>query len=376
MAKRQLIPAALREEFTEYSSLLRALRTSQTLDVTAHLTQPYANDHDVAEPGPSGSAPPASTSTKTATESGPSGKRKRSKSEPDVPHWRNRDQWTRWPIPAKDVPPPEWCLQDEIGTIVKQVLASKESDSDAETDDMEADPPLGVKQEQDSEVGLGDIEDEDAYVQRIAEFVTPVVQNQLESLFALISAHTIARSDSMQTRIEPFDWRDLMNILGSPGATHLVDETYIFLGTLCDHTKFNRAYRILKNVAERMEDLFETTPASSSNSVPSPSPATAIHRHSIVQSSRSRLNDLLSKHTASLFEQSLPPPDHKYITLYQISLRKKKAEKRRRRRPIDDENNEDDESENKKGKGRAPQSETSEATDEESGWESSEDGTS
>ena len=40
MAKRRWIPAALHAELTEYSSLLRALRTSDTLDLASHLIQP------------------------------------------------------------------------------------------------------------------------------------------------------------------------------------------------------------------------------------------------------------------------------------------------------------------------------------------------
>lgn len=233
MAKRQPVPAALQEELKEYSSLLRALRTSQTLDVTAHLTEPYANDDsdDEEEPGPSKSTTPAA-STSTAADSS---KRKRSESEPQQPHWSNRDQWTRWPIPVKDVPRPDWSLQDEIATIVKHVLATtklKSSSPSPERDDDRDDDPSDrpLKREQNSDIELQtDSEDEgDAYYQTLAETITPVIQNKLETLFALIAAHTIARPDSMQNRIEPYDWRDLINILGSPGAAHLVDETYVY----------------------------------------------------------------------------------------------------------------------------------------------------
>ncbi|KAF9450015.1 hypothetical protein P691DRAFT_789970 [Macrolepiota fuliginosa MF-IS2] len=241
MARRQLVPTALRDELTEYSSLLRALRTTHTLDVGAHLIQSQdPSDHESDSSGPEATP---------STSSGPgSNKRKRSPTEPEVPHWRKRDQWTRWPIPAKDVPPPDWTLQDEIGTIVKQTLASIEPESDSDSESLSA------KDESDADSAHdGDSDDEDAYMQNLAELITPVVENYLESVLALICAHTIARSDSMQNRIEPFDWRDLVNILGSPAAAHLVDET------------------ILQTVITRMQTLFETTPASTSTSIPVPS---------------------------------------------------------------------------------------------------------
>ncbi|KAF5350656.1 hypothetical protein D9756_008719 [Leucocoprinus leucothites] len=339
MSKHQLIPAALREELTEYSSLLRALRTTHTLDLPVHLTDPYANKSDTEEGGPSKSITPApSTSTSPEVEGGGGSlKRKRSESEPGSLNWRNRDQWTRWPIPVKDVPPPDWSLQDEIGAIVKSLLivpnspsvspdrGSDNHDDYDDTNDMEESPPISIKREQSSsDPIINDSEDEqDTYVHNLAETITPVIRNKLESLFALISAHTIARSDSMQNRIEPFDWRDLINILGSSAAGHLVDET------------------ILQTVTTRMEQIFETTPASTSTSVPAPSPPRALHRHTLTKSSRSRLNGLLSKHTSSLFEQSLPPKGHKYLTSYQISARKRKAEERRgknRRRERAEEN--------------------------------------
>ncbi|KAJ3568017.1 hypothetical protein NP233_g5980 [Leucocoprinus birnbaumii] len=332
MSKRQLIPAALREEFTEYSSLIRALRTTHTLDLPVHLTEPYSKN-DNEEGGQSHSPTPVPT-TSPRTEGIEAGrsKRKRSESEPNSASWKNRDQWTRWPIPVKDVPPPDWSLQDEIGAIIKSVLASSQppslSSDDGndeyyedevmdDLDDLEESGPTNIKLEQPaSDI---DEDEQEVYYHHLAEMVTPVIENKLESLFALISAHTISRPDSMQNRIEPFDWHDLINILGSPAAGHLVDEM------------------MLRDVSTRMEQIFETTPAAKSTSVPAPSSSTAIHRHVLTKASSSRLNGLLSKHTASLFEQNLPPQGHKYLTSYQITARKKKAQKRRSQKKDTDE---------------------------------------
>lgn len=193
-----------RRELTEYSSLLRALRTSHTLDVSAHLTQAQdPTDVEYDAPEPKEFPPTPSTST---------GERSRTQSEPELRDWRNRDQWTRWPMLLKDVPPPDWSLQDEIGSIVRQVLGSVETVTKVEKH---------AEEEHDS-----DREDEDAYMRRLTELITPVIETRLESLFAIICAHTMARPDGMQNRIEPFTWHDLSHILSSPMASHLVDETY------------------------------------------------------------------------------------------------------------------------------------------------------
>jgi hypothetical protein len=254
MAKRQLIPAALREELTEYSSLLRALRTTQALDVTALLTEPYASNDKNGEDDWTGrssesvlaAAPPLNTSADRS-----SSKRKLSEFMPEPePHWRYRDQWTRWPIPAKDVPAPDWSLEDEIAAIVKQVLApaclspfhsstssaSSEDDEIDDDEDEQATRPIDVKLDQSTpDIDLHtDSEDEgDLYHQSLAKTLTPIIHNKLESIFALIATHTIARTDGMQNRIEPFDWRDLINILGSSAAAHLVDETYDINPSCC-----------------------------------------------------------------------------------------------------------------------------------------------
>ncbi|XP_006455230.1 hypothetical protein AGABI2DRAFT_194871, partial [Agaricus bisporus var. bisporus H97] len=172
----------------------------------------------------------------------------------------------------KDVPPPDWSLQDEIGSIVRQILAPVETNTKTEED---------AELDHDS-----DRDDEDTYMRHLAELITPVIETRLESLFAIICAHTVARPDSMQNRIEPLTWDDLSNILSSPMASHLVDET------------------VLQNVVNRMQTVDYNPPSNSKpNAISSPSPATALRRQSLVNSSRSRLNGLLSTHDASLFQQ-------------------------------------------------------------------------
>jgi len=244
MPRRQVVPVSLREEFTEYSSLLRALKTSHTLDLPVNLTEPYAKndiDENVSDnDGDEDASTFAATSTGASTKAGTGSGFKRKYLGVELKDWRNRDQWTRWPIPKKDVPPPDWSLQDEIEAIIKFVLFSNQEsdtssfdegsneygDNENNNDSLGDESSVNIGQEQ----SLADFnyeDQEDAYVHSLAEMVTPVIRNKFESLFGLISAHTIARSDSMQNRIEPFDWRDLINILGSPAARHLVDEACV-----------------------------------------------------------------------------------------------------------------------------------------------------
>lgn len=110
-----------------------------------------------------------------------------------------------------------------------------------------------------------------------------------------------------------------------------------------------------------MQVLYDTTPVSTSATLHPPSPVTgafrprysgilanpqvwlALHRQSLVHSSRSKLNNRLSKHTALLFEQTLPSSNDKYLTLNQLTKKnKRKAEKKSRR---DTESAEDNEQE-------------------------------
>jgi hypothetical protein len=75
------MPAGLHSELSEYSRLLRALRASDTLDISTNLTRPHT-DHN----------------------------------------------WTRWPLLLTDLHSPEWALQDEILLILDQSFPSAHVD--------------------------------------------------------------------------------------------------------------------------------------------------------------------------------------------------------------------------------------------------------
>ena len=83
--KRVFVPAALHAELTEYTNLVRVLRTTRTLDLTAHLLHHAAQRTDT-------------------------------------------DTWTPWPL--IDCPVPEWSLHDEIQHLAESV-AHEDADSDS-----------------------------------------------------------------------------------------------------------------------------------------------------------------------------------------------------------------------------------------------------
>jgi len=263
-----------------------------------NLTEPYAKnnidendgENDGDNDGNENPSISAATSTGANAEAGTGSGLEQKYLGAKLKDWRNRDQWTRWPIPKKDVPPPDWSLQDEIEAIIKFVLFSNQEsdtssfdegsnefgDNENNNDDIGDEPSVNIGQEQ--SLADFDYEDqEDTYSHSLAEMMTPVIQNKFESLFSLISAHTIARSDSMQNRIEPFDWRDLINILGSPAAGHLVDGACVVpcspLVRPWSLRLMTADIRTLQNITTRMEQIFETTPASASNVKPAPLPS-------------------------------------------------------------------------------------------------------
>lgn len=161
------LPPDLRTELEEYTSLLRALRTENTLDLAAHLTEHLHED-----------------------------------TRPDD-QLHGRDQWTRWPLP--DAPLSIWDLEDEIGVILRRQLSGKRGlEKGSDLDSAEED-----------------------YVGELVSYLTPVLVNFVEKILVLVEAHTFPRPPSLQDRINPLNWRDLANILASPEAKNLIDARYV-----------------------------------------------------------------------------------------------------------------------------------------------------
>ena len=184
--KRKAVPTALRSELEEYSFLLRALRTNDTLDISSQLIRaarssqtPETDDiHD-----------PRLTPTVEASGSNSSSR-------------KPKDTWTRWPLLIQDVPIPEWTLQDEVERLANKFLQ----------------PPSSSNEETE--------EDVEELIDSVAvKHLTLETTEYLSHLFAIIAAHVPMVRESMQNRLRPFDWENILAIVGASG---LVNPRYGF----------------------------------------------------------------------------------------------------------------------------------------------------
>ncbi|KAF5384124.1 hypothetical protein D9615_003276 [Tricholomella constricta] len=263
--KRKLVPAALHSELTEYSSLIRALRTSNTLDVTSHIAKAgpgrggpekelNSDDDDLDEDeveealrlnaGSQGEReydtdtmtnmdfPPSTTynshdvsPSQTPGPSSPndhlsrSGSQKRKRETSTSPlQPRKRDTWTRWPLLINDVHVPEWSFEDEIGFLASNALK------------LNPRPPLpSVDSEEHSEESgndlcdLGDVDADSSFLPHL----TNAASNHLSTILALLVAHTPNRSFGLQNRVEPMGWRAVLDVLSSCGDSRVADPKMI-----------------------------------------------------------------------------------------------------------------------------------------------------
>lgn len=183
--KRKAVPTALRSELEEYSFLLRALRTSDTLDLSSQLIR-AARSSQTPEGDDAHSLPLA----QTAEASGSNSISRKSK-----------DSWTRWPLLIQDVPIPEWILQDEVERLANKFLQ----------------PPNNSNEETDGET-------EELIDSASVKHLTLQTTEYLSHLFAIIAAHVPMVEGGMQNRLRPLNWENILTIVGVSG---LVDPRYV-----------------------------------------------------------------------------------------------------------------------------------------------------
>ncbi|KAG6865173.1 hypothetical protein C0991_004721 [Blastosporella zonata] len=303
MGNRKLLPAALHSELTEYSSLIRALRASNTLDVTTHLTKAGLgcdadddDDTDEDSPGfgvrgeayqtereyntdtvanPPTSSPCQSRDVSPSPECSPEGrsgshKRKRPSSSP--PQQRRRDAWTRWPLLADDVHVPEWSLEDEIGHLAERALNPPQLPRhETEQPDQGHDDLLDPE----------DIDTDPSYLPHL----TLTASNHLSTILALLVAHTPNRPNSQQNRVEPMGWRAVLDVLSSCGDPSVADP------------------KIISSVKTRMEALYGTVESAKEST----SEVLVAHRIQRSQKAKQKLNAELSKQVESFLAFPEPP---------------------------------------------------------------------
>ncbi|TFK75646.1 hypothetical protein BDN72DRAFT_831970 [Pluteus cervinus] len=343
--KYRKLPATLQSELTEYSSLLRALRASDTLDVAANLHKPpptrpsragrrrsshESSDNDVDDTespvddgrmsalGTEDYPPPTSPLQSrglSVSEPGSSmarrgSSRKRKQQSPSTQtRKRKRDNWTRWPLRPGDVPKPEWSLEEEVAAVVSRVMKESEMDGPgALVDDLDdisehkdaihgmdveehasqegASDDEQVKDEVVEEDGDHQDEDEDEeFVSSLVPYLTEFTRHLLSATLILLSRHTPPRPGSMQNRIEPIDWRGVVDILSSFGDRSFVNEG------------------LLQDVTTRLQSIYpDQDPEEPAQEV------LAAKRISMVDAAREKLKKALATADDDLFEFTQPPP--------------------------------------------------------------------
>jgi hypothetical protein len=188
---RSRVPAALHSELTEYSSLLRALRTTNTLDIASQLTKPVP----IAS---STSQRETVTRDPTPVVSLPSNKRKR-RGGGDEGSNKRKDNWTRWPLLSGDVHVPEWSLEDEIKLLVSQ----------------------GLKLHSSTHTSNVDGEDEEEMDHR--PFLDALIissSTHLSYILSLLAAHVPLAAKSMQDRYNPIAWQNVLDIVATSGLVN------------------------------------------------------------------------------------------------------------------------------------------------------------
>ncbi|KAF8208217.1 hypothetical protein K438DRAFT_2013015 [Mycena galopus ATCC 62051] len=275
--KLQKVPQALHSELSEYSSLLRALSTNDAFDVARRLTEPRPSkkrkkrtqeesaeeDTGNADEGASRPvAPPPKKQRKPTAESAgeedtvnadEGTSRKRTAENPldaaegegihevaaessqppeEEPQGRTRkrDTWTRWPLLVTDLSVPEWGLEDEIEPLMRQCL--RNNPHPTAEDDASSGEEFGS-------------EDAPSWLPHLTQSSSAF----LSSMFALLAHHTPPRPQSMQDRLNPIDWKMVLDILSACGS---VDKS------------------VINNVKTRMEAIYGLDDSPGwSNSLPS-----------------------------------------------------------------------------------------------------------
>ncbi|TCD60027.1 hypothetical protein EIP91_010858 [Steccherinum ochraceum] len=241
MGKRKYVEAGLHSELSGYSSLLRALRTTDTLDLASQLTLPdaqgsgptsvsrddvYEDDDDdisaIADPAEDGhAADPAATSSSQASSVVQPGEVAPELPSPPSPSSRSshpkashslrpatiRDTWTKWPLVPSEVHTPEWPFDDEIRLLAEDVWRRQSPLSTSEIDDG---------QEQTSSPDGPD----DLQVQ-----VTPitvhalarVASKRLHEILAACCAMLPEGEDSMQNRHGYINWELVLSAVSGFG---------------------------------------------------------------------------------------------------------------------------------------------------------------
>ncbi|KAF9494332.1 hypothetical protein BDN71DRAFT_1449056 [Pleurotus eryngii] len=299
MGKRKQIPTELHSELSEYSSLLRALRTSHTLDLSSQLTQRQSSPHsrstsqeDLGElialddADRSQDDLRAKTDAHTLNAMTADSSFHRARSSASQSQGKKSDTWTRWPLLAGDVLVPEWGFEDEMKLFALHVLRSHYGqDATSDEDDW----------------------DEEFESSAWSSSLAHVSSLHLTRILALLATHTPIGNKSMQNRINPVGWEMVINALGAYGSD-FVDET------------------ALARVKQRLEAIYGTS--SSIDAAPS--------RVSISERTRAVLNESMNSNRMSFLDLVPQPPASAVVEATKTVERVRRETRALKKRKVDD----------------------------------------
>jgi hypothetical protein len=261
MASKKRKPQKLRQELSEYTSLIRTLHTTSTQDLLPHLTggfprlpSNYRSLSAISHQSRSSRDSSTSAGGKDRADESDSDGTKSASSE--LQDNSTRDIWTRWPLLRASVYVPEWTLQDEVKSIAEKAArgwleAYADDDEGAEADP--AKPWSGADAHESSsdksDGALDNIHAGDTIPSASPQgFITPIddeaekvlplpeedmltkgvlgslhleASTLLSQIFAALAAHRPAVDPGLQNRLRTMDWKAAFNVISSAG---IIDE--------------------------------------------------------------------------------------------------------------------------------------------------------
>ena len=140
---------------------------------------------------------------------------------------QKRDQWTRWPLLLEDVPIPEWTLEDEVAVIASRVMKARPTP--AFEGPREHDDPSYTDYVMSTE-----LEEDDPDYPFYVPYLTSTIASFLSTIFSLLAKHTPARPASLQNRIEPLNWRSVIDVIADCDVAEYANPKYVLsLSHLC-----------------------------------------------------------------------------------------------------------------------------------------------
>jgi hypothetical protein len=213
--KRKIVPASLHSEISEYASLVRALRATDTLDITSQLTRldsaPSPWDVDPTNEETGRHVSPTSSRVDRGDVSFIEDK---GHSSALGTSRTSRNTWTRWPLLAEDAHVPEWRFEDEVHSLARQALLY----------DLSTLNQLPASTSSESHSMDHNVPSED----QVEELLPPsslriladVSSSHLERILSALASYCPPADKSTQHRRHPIGWESVLNVVS---ATGLVD---------------------------------------------------------------------------------------------------------------------------------------------------------